>query len=131
TKLPLRDASGVIGLLGISSDITERRRTEQALRESEEHFHFLNDLAEATRTLADPEQIMAVTARMLGMHLRASRCAYADVERDGEQFSILHDYTDGCTSTVGNYQLSLFGARAVATLNNGQTLIIRNVEAEL
>ena len=53
----------------------------QIIRESEEHFRFLNDLAEATRTLADPEQIMAVMSRMLGEHLRASRCAYADVEK--------------------------------------------------
>ncbi len=121
----------IIGSQGVVLDITERKRTERALRESEEHFRFLNDLAKATRALADPEQIMAVTARMLGEHLGASRCAYADVEKDGEQFAILHDYTDGCTSTVGNYQLSLFGARPVAKLQSGQTLIIRNVEAEL
>jgi PAS domain S-box-containing protein len=112
-------------------DITERRRTEQALRASEEHFRFLNDISEATRLLADPAQIMAVMTRMLGTHLRASRCAYADVSPDGEQFTILHDYTDGCASTVGDYQLSLFGARAVATLRSGQTLIIRHVAAEL
>ena len=82
-------------------DITDSKQTEQALRVSEEHFRFLNDLSEATRTLFDPEQIMAVTARMLGEHLHASRCAYADVEQDGERFRILHDYTDGCASTVG------------------------------
>jgi PAS domain S-box-containing protein len=118
-------------LLGMIRDITERKRTDQALRASEEYFRFLNDLSEATRSLADPAQIMAVMARMLGEHLRASRCAYADVEKDGEQFTILHDYTEGCASTVGKYQLSLFGARAAATLHHGQTLIIRSVDAEL
>ena len=131
TKLPLRDDSGVIGLLGISQNITERNRTEQALRESEEHFRFLNNLGEATRALDDPAQIMAVTARMLGGHLHASRCAYADVEPDGEQFSIMHDYTDGCASTVGRYRLSLFGPLAVATLHRGRTQTIGDVEAEL
>ena len=130
--VPRKDESGkVVGLVGTVQDITERKRMEEALRESEEHFRFLNDLAEATRPLAEPGQIMAAMARMLGEHLRASRCAYADVANDGEQFTILHDYTDGCASTVGNYQLSLFGARAVATLHNGQTLIIRDVNAEL
>ena len=112
-------------------DITERKQTDQVLHESEEHFRFLNDLSEATRTLVDPKLIMSVTAQMLGKHLRVSRCAYADVEQDGEWFTILHDYTDDCASTVGRYQLSLFGARAVATLHRAQTLIIRNVEAEL
>ncbi len=112
-------------------DITERKRTDLALRESEERFRFLNDLSEATRSLADPERIMAVTARMLGEYLRASRCAYADVGQNGENFTIRYDYTDGCASTVGAYRLSLFGSRVVATLQGGQTLIIRNVQAEL
>ncbi len=115
----------------VAHDVTETKRTQQVIRESEDYFRFLNDLSEATRTLADPEQIMAVMSRMLGEHLSVSRCAYADVEADGEEFTILHDYTDGCASTVGKYKLSLFGPRAVATLNSGETLIIRNVEEEL
>ena len=112
-------------------DVTERRKAEAALRVSEEYFRFLNDMVEATRALADPAKIMVVMARMLGEHLRVSRCAYADVEPDAEQFTILHDYTDGCASTVGQYRLSLFGPQAVSTLLKGQILIIRNVDEEL
>jgi len=112
-------------------DISERKRAEQVLRESEVRLRFLNDLGEATRALADPAQIMAVTARMLGGHLRASRCAYAMVEKDGDQFTILHDYTNACASSVGSYQLLLFGPQAVAKLQGGQILVICNVETEL
>jgi two-component system, sensor histidine kinase and response regulator len=112
-------------------DITERKRTDQALRESEEHFRFLNDLSRATRTLAEPKPIMAVTTRMLGEHLAVSRCVYASVGQDGEHFFILHDYTAGRASAVGDYPFSLLGARAVSILQSGQTLIIRNLEAEV
>ncbi|MEO8139603.1 MAG: PAS domain S-box protein [Gemmatimonadota bacterium] len=132
TVSPIKDRDGrIIAASKIARDITQQKRAKEVLQESEEYFHFLNDLSEATRPLGAPEQIMAVTSRMLGEHLGASRCAYGDVEPDGEQFTIMHDYTDGCATTVGRYQLSLFGPRAVATLHAGQTLIIRNVTAEL
>ncbi len=116
---------------GAVMDITERKRTDLALRESEEHFRFLNNLSKATRMLADPAPIMAVTARMLGEHLEVSRCAYANVAQDGEHYSILHDYTAGRPSAVGTYPLSLLGPTALSTLQHGQTLIIRNLEAEV
>ena len=42
TKVPWRDARGnIVGVIGISRDITEWKRMEAALRESEEHFRLL------------------------------------------------------------------------------------------
>ena len=112
-------------------DITERQANEQAIRASAEHFRFLDNLSQATRGLSDSPQILDVMSRMLGQYLKASRCAYADVESDGDRFTIINDYTDGCPTTVGNYELSLFGERAVNSLQRGETLVIRDVDTEL
>jgi PAS domain S-box-containing protein len=46
TKVPLRDESDkIVGVVGISRDITEKRRTENILRESEERYRSLFELS--------------------------------------------------------------------------------------
>jgi PAS domain S-box-containing protein len=101
------------------------------LRASEERFRFLDALNRAARSLADPGAVMGATARLLGEHLGVTRTAYADVEPDGDRFTIRHDWTDGAASTVGVYSLGAFGGRAAADMRGGRTLVVRDVGAEL
>ncbi|HYE21482.1 MAG TPA: GAF domain-containing protein [Tepidisphaeraceae bacterium] len=102
------------------------------LRASESRFRFLSELGEATRDVTDPGRIMQTVARLLGEHLGASRCAYAEVDADNDRFTIRHDYTaPGVASTVGEYVLELFGTRAAADQRAGRTLVVHDVDREL
>lgn len=128
----VKDSAGCVDFFIIqANDITERKRAEQQLRESESKHQFLNNFNEAIRSLADSKTIMATAAQQLGQHLQTSRCAYADVDPDGEHFTIQRDYTDGCESSAGNYKLSLFGSKAVQDMREGRSLILRNIDVEL
>ncbi len=128
-----RDAAGrPARLVGVNTDVTDRKRTEATSWASEERFRFLDRLGQETRGLADAGAVMAATARLLGDHLGVTRTAFADVDADGDRFTIRHDWTaPGAASTVGVYSLDLFGLRAAAKMRAGRPLVVRDVDAEL
>jgi PAS domain S-box-containing protein len=129
---PIRNDRGeVVGVILVFRDVSERCAVERIRNEDERRFHFLSDLGEATRRLAAPAEILAATTRLLGEHLRVSRCAYAEVEDDGDRFTILNDYTDGCASAAGAYRLSDFDPGSARELRAGNTLIVRDVDSEI
>jgi signal transduction histidine kinase/CheY-like chemotaxis protein len=104
---------------------------EAALRESEGRLRLLNDLGEATRGLADPEQILPVALRLLGQHLQVSRCAYADVDPDGDRCTIPHDWVDCVPSIVGQHKLSQFEPTLADQLRRGGgPVVVSDVQAE-
>lgn len=104
----------------------------KTLRESESRLRFLTTLEESTRDKNNAGEIMEVSTRMTAQYLAVTRCAYADVEEDGDFFTVRADYVaDNTPSSAGEYRLSLFGPKAVRDLCSNRTLIIRNVDTEL
>ena len=121
-----------LGAICTFIDISDRIQSETALRESEKRFRFLSQLDEATRAIHDATRIMEITTRLLGEYMHVSRCAYADVENDGDMFTIRQDYcAPGHVSTVGVYSLDLFGSDVASNLRAGDTIILRDIAKEL
>lgn len=130
--IPVIDGLVVREWVGVSVDVTAAQVAEAALRRSELQLRFLDRLGVATRSLTEAEEVMQVTARLLGEYLGATRCAYADVESDGDRFHIRNDWSaPGVPSSAGDYSLDLFGPQATTNLRRGQHLVVHDVDAEL
>ncbi|MBA3479279.1 MAG: GAF domain-containing protein, partial [Lautropia sp.] len=105
-------------------------RSLDDVRESESRLRFLAQVAQATEPLTDAAVIMQVTARLLGEHLQASRCAYAEVEADEDRFLITGDYNHGVASIVGRFAFSDFGEAVLFLMRTNKPYIVDDVDAD-
>lgn len=128
--MPLPNGQG--GFVKIFRDRTSEHEAEAALRLSESRLRFFSKLEEQLFGSADAFSAMHAAASMLGQKLHVSRCAYADVDIDGDRFWIRNDFTaPGVVTSAGIYSLDLFGPRAVDDMRLGNILIVEDVSSEL
>jgi GAF domain-containing protein/ActR/RegA family two-component response regulator len=116
----------------LQADETAPRWSARGLAESEARMRFLDALGKATAASSDADDILAISTRMLGEHLRVSVCAYADMEPDQDHFTIRGDWNaTGSASIRGYYSLAAFGKRAVEDLHAGRALVINDIRGEV
>lgn len=99
------------------------KRTEAALRKSEERQAFLLRLGDALRLLDDPAQIQYEAARTLCEHVRANRVGYGEAQQDGATIVITRNYTDGVRGIEGRYHYNDYGPMLLADLLTGRPVI--------
>ena len=113
-------------------DISERKKAEQVLRESEERQAFLLKLSDALRPLADPVAIQDVAAHFVGEHLKVSRALYAEFMTEAGQEIVIvereHRAPDA-VSFIGRHPAEQFGPD-VHDLRAGRTIAVPDMEAE-
>nr|WP_166395318.1 PAS domain S-box protein [Rubrobacter marinus] len=121
---PMYDGEGRLrGFSKVARDMTEHK-------EANERARFLADLNHALQPLTDPDELTATAARMLGEHLDADRCAYAEVEADEDHFRITGDYARGMPGIAGRFAMSAFGTEALRLMRENEPYVVRDAEAD-
>ena len=112
TGFPLLDADGRVGRIGaIAQDVTERKLTDETLRQSEERQAFLLKLSDAIRPLDDPAGVREIACRLLGETVGADRVYYVDFATAPGVGLVADDYAvPGLPSLAGRYPVTSFGS---------------------
>ena len=123
---PVIDSDGnVSGIFLEGHDVTQRALAERRMQ-------FLDVLGKAIAASTDADTILAITTQLLGEHLCASVCAYADMDPDEDGFTIRGNWTTpGATGIVGRYRLADFGQLALRKLRAGLPLVLHDTAAQL
>ncbi len=112
------------------TDITARKKAEDALRRSNESHRLLSSLNDGTRGLRDPNGVMLELVTRVGRHFRVSRCTYGEIDEAQTHVIVTNDYVDGVASVVGRHRLDDFGGALIADLRGGRTVIVPSVDAD-
>ncbi len=130
---PDEDLLRTAALIGKQIDqFVERRRAEEALRESEARQAFLLALSDRLRLLSDPKEVMTAAAETLGRQLGLSRVGYCEVEADEDTVVAGGEFGDGRTpNLVGHrFRLSDYGPGYGPTLRAGEDVFFEDIQTD-
>jgi PAS domain S-box-containing protein len=111
--------------IGAAIDISEQKRMEKALRESEGRQSFLLSINDALRAVDEPVEAIAIAAKMLGRKLNANQVVYDKANE------IIHQWNDGSMSAFAVLRPDHFDEFIVEDLTSGRTVVVGDVGSDL
>lgn len=120
--------AGGDGVVMLYEDVTDRKRAEIALRESEERQAFLLALGDALRAVTSAGEKISAAARLLGERLEATRVLWAEYDWERKLAHIFGGwFADGAQSFPPVMQLDAYDGEVLSTLRAGKTVRVDNV----
>jgi PAS domain S-box-containing protein len=111
----------------VFNDVTQRKKAEVAVRESEERKAFQLKLSDTLRPHADAIEVQGTVTRMLCEYLGADRAFYAEIDETLSHAVVERDFTrEGTPSLVGRYPLEVFSWMA-SSPRKGEPAMIEDV----
>jgi two-component system CheB/CheR fusion protein len=112
----------------VFSDVSERRRHDQDLRQREAAKSFFLAFSDETRRLTDPGQITEIAMRGLCGHLGVNRVAFLAVE--GDEYVVLGAHSEGVPPISGRFQAADFDSGLLLQWHNGRAVRSSDVLAD-
>ncbi|MFT3914624.1 MAG: PAS domain S-box protein [Anaeromyxobacteraceae bacterium] len=127
----VRDALGASRwIVGLVEDISDRKRSEDALRASEARQAYLVRLGDRLRDLADAEEIQAGACRLLVEQLGVDRAFYVELDEQAGTTHVARDHVvPGVPSLVGTRPLDDYGW-VMPLLRRGESVAMADVASD-
>ena len=126
----LKDEMGrATGMGTVTHDLTERKRFELALRQSDRRQTFLLKLSDALRPLGDPREVQTAAMRVLCEHLAVNRAFYNEIDEERDAYVIHRAYANGLAPLTGHFRLSDF-RWAAELAGSGQIVVFDDTSAD-
>lgn len=120
--------AGILKIVGVSRDISDRTQAEERLRELQGKQEFLLHLGDTIRPLHDPVEVQAEACRLLGDYLSVAQVGFGEIDATQNFVTIHREWNGGrLPSIAGTWRMDDFGPAFVADMRRGETAVIPDI----
>lgn len=95
-----------VGVQGVGRDLTERKRSEEALTQQSQREGMTHRISQAIRRSLDSSEVFHTAVRELGSYLNADRCSLFIKDEQGIRFTNVAEYhAHGILPAAANFEL--------------------------